>query len=173
MVGEHEQPAAALDDPCEFHPVGDRRGQRLVADHVQPGFETGLGRGEVEMVGRDHRDDFHAVGPRRLARDHLLHCGVGAFRCDADLRRRSPGPLRRRREDPGDNLEFTVQPGGDAMHAADEGTLATADHAELDRFARVHDASHFRQHLDPREEPAASYPAILRKNALAENRFSL
>ena len=40
------------------------RGQRLVADHVDAGFEERLGDGAVQVVRRDDRDHLDAVRPR-------------------------------------------------------------------------------------------------------------
>ena len=132
VVRQHEESAASRGDPCESHPVLKRRGQRLVADHVQTALKADLGGGEVKVVGRDHHDDFHAVGPHCLVGYHVLHCGVGAIGGDAGLRGGGPGPLRIGGEDPGDEFEMAVQAGGDPVHATDERTAAAADHAKLD-----------------------------------------
>src|SRR5690606_25346023 len=55
---------------------------------------------------------------------------VGAIRRDAEVRRRVARTLRVRRERTRHQFRLPVHLRGDAVHAADEGAAAAADHAE-------------------------------------------
>ncbi len=93
VVGQHEDLAALLDQRGELLGVGQRRGQRLVADDVDAGLEEGLRRRIMHVVRRDDRHRLDAVGPRRLGPRHLRVVDVGAVGLEAELRARGAGAL--------------------------------------------------------------------------------
>ena len=115
----------------------ERRGQRLVADHVDAAGEKRLCRRRMHMVRCDDRDRLHAVGPRRLALGHRLEVVVDPVLGEAEGLSGLPRPLRRRRQGAGDEIEGAVEPRGHPVDGADEGVLAAADHAEPDRCRRI------------------------------------
>jgi hypothetical protein len=62
-VRQHEHLAGLLDERRELLRLGQRRCQWLVADDVDAGLEEGLGRRDVDIVGRDDGHRLDAVGP--------------------------------------------------------------------------------------------------------------
>ena len=71
-----------------------------------------------------------AVRADRLGRRHLGEAAIGASRVDAELHAGRLRLLGRAGEAAGDQLEAVVEPGGDAVHATDEGPLPAAHHAD-------------------------------------------
>ena len=69
-------------------------------------------------------------GALGLGLGHLLERAVAALRIEAELGRRRLGARRIGRQRAGDQLELAVHARGDAVHAADEGALPAAHHAE-------------------------------------------
>ena len=129
VVGEHEERVRLGRRLLQPLRLGERRGQRLVADHVDAALEE-LARGRgVHVVGRDDRDRLDAVLPPRLALGHGREVVVDPVGREPERRARGARLLRRRGEGAGDQLVFVVDPRRDAVHRADEGVLAAADHA--------------------------------------------
>ena len=112
--------------------LGQRRGQRLVADHVDAALQELARRRRVHVVGRDDRHRLDAVLPPRLALGHRREVVVDPVPGEPERRARRPRLLRRRGQRARHQLVLVVDPRGDAVHRADEGVLAAADHAEPD-----------------------------------------
>src|SRR2546425_12484166 len=75
----------------EVERVLDRRGHRLVADHVDAPVEKGAGDGVMTVVRRDDADDLDAVGPLRLGSRPLAEARVDAVRCATKFGARALG----------------------------------------------------------------------------------
>jgi len=95
-----------------------------------------VGGGGVDMVGRDDRHRLDAVGAAGLGPCHLGEGAVGAASVEAELGGGSPRALRIGGQGSGYQRELAIEPGGDAVHRADEGALPAANHAEADATAR-------------------------------------
>ncbi len=91
-----------------------------------------LGGGIVHMVGGDDRHRLDAVLQLGLADRHLLEVGIDPRRIKPELAAGAFGLVRRRRQGAGHQFVVIVEPGGDAVHRADEGARTAADHAEPD-----------------------------------------
>ena len=135
MVSEGEDDTGAAGVVREGARFLQRRGHRLVADDVDAGVEEGVGRGGMEVVRRDDAARLYAVGARRLLARHASEVGVGA--CDAERLGGAGRPLGRRRQRAGDKCVAVVEARRDAVHGANEGSLAAAHHAEPDAPALV------------------------------------
>ena len=129
-VGDAEEAAAALYGLDQVAGLGQRRRQRLVANHVDAGLEERAGDRVVHIVRRDDGNDLDAVGALGLRRRHLAVVGVDALGRQLSVLAREDGVLGIGAEGAGDQLIAVVQPRGDAVGAADEGAAPTADHAE-------------------------------------------
>src|SRR5262249_10465869 len=68
--------------------------------------------------------------------EHRTEVRVTALRRKPERSGGAARPVRRRREDPGDEFVAIIQPGGDAVNRADECAFAAADHAEPDSRGR-------------------------------------
>jgi hypothetical protein len=112
-----------------------------VADDMDAGLEKRLGRGVMQMIGRDDGDDIDPVGPRCLARRHLGEAAIGAVGGDAETRREAAAAFRIRGQRARHQLVAVVEPRRHAMHRADEGIGAAADHAEAQAALLRHDGS--------------------------------
>ena len=137
VVERHDE--LALPRPRQRHQrlgLGERRRQRLVADHVDAGFEEGGGDRRVQMVGRDDDHGLDAVGPGRFGARHLAVVGIAAVGGESDLGRRRRGILRIGGQRAGDQRDLVVEPHRQPVHGADEGVAAAADHADPQPFAR-------------------------------------
>ena len=75
-------------------------------------------------------------GRAQLAVEQLLPRAVGAVVGDAEIARRIAGARRIRRQRAGRQHGLLVERGGRAVHGADEGVAAAADHAVAQRGAR-------------------------------------
>jgi hypothetical protein len=113
-----------------------RRRQRLVADHVDAGFEEGGGDRRVQMVGRDDDHCLDAVRPCRLGLRHGAVVGIATLRRDADLGGGGRGIVRIRRQRAGDQRDLIVEPHRQPVHGADEGIAAASDHSNSQALAR-------------------------------------
>ncbi len=97
-----------------------------------PASRNASATGACRWFGRDDRDGLDAVAARRLGLGHRRVVGVAAVVGQAERERRSAALLGAGRERAGDQLVLVVEPRRHAMHGADEGALAAADHAEPD-----------------------------------------
>ncbi len=121
--------------------LSQRGRERLVADHVDALPQERLGDREVHVIRRHDRDRLDAVLQPRLSARHLLEIAVGAVLAQAELEPGRLGALGLGRERARDQLVLVVDARCDAMHRADEGALAAADHAEPDPAAETLAAS--------------------------------
>ncbi len=140
VVGQHEERIGLGRHLRQLLRLGQRRGQRLVADHVDATPEELAGRRRMHVVGRHDRHRLDAVLPPRLALGHGGEVVVGAIGGQPQSGARGPGLLRRRTERARDQFVVVVHPRRDPVHRADEGVLAAADHAQPDagRFRLAH-----------------------------------
>ena len=145
VVGQAEDQAARVHQRLQGLGVLQGAGQRLVADDVDAGLQEGLGGGMVQVVRRDDGDGVYAVVARRLRGRHLGEAAVGALRRQAQVRRRGPGLVGIGGERAGHQLVAVVDPGGDAVHGADEGVAPAADHAEPQAAAQSGAVGHARR----------------------------
>jgi hypothetical protein len=60
--------------------------ERLVADHVDAGFEECGGYRRMEMIRRDDGHHLDAIRPRGFGARHLAVVGIRARRVQADRR---------------------------------------------------------------------------------------
>jgi hypothetical protein len=137
VVGEQELGAVLRLHLGQRLRILERRGERLVADHVDAGLEEGLGRADMHVVGRDDRHHLDAVLARRLGAGHLLVAGIDAVVGQPEI---APGFARHlgaRGQRAGDEVVVAVEPRRDAVHIADEGPRAAADHAQPERARSV------------------------------------
>ena len=132
VVGDGEDAPVLRGQRFEAARFLDRRCQRLVADDVDAGLQERLGHRRVQMVRRDDGDRLDAVAARRLRLRHRRVVGIAAVLGEAEREPGSPRLLGAGRERAGQQLVVVVEPGGDAMHATDEGALTASDHAEPD-----------------------------------------
>ena len=84
------------------------------------------------MVGRNDRDRLNTVRAGRLAIGHSRKIRVASRRIEAEHRRRNALPAWSEDKCPCDEFIAVVKAGCDAMHRADERTLAAAHHPEPD-----------------------------------------
>ena len=94
-----DQPAF-LDDPRQRHRIFHRRGQRLVADHMDSRFQERLRRSEMQVIGRNDRHRIDPVRPLRFRRRHFRKTSISPLRRDVHLQRRRSAPLGIRRQRP-------------------------------------------------------------------------
>ena len=130
VVGQHEHAAGLVHEFGELACILKRGGQRLVADDVNAAFKECLRGRKMHVVGRDDRHCVDPVLAPRLALGHLGEVGVTAARINPELLARGLGSLCGRGKSASDEFVAPVQSGSDAMHAADEGTLAATHHAQ-------------------------------------------
>ena len=135
VVGEGEDAARIVDRVLHLLGFGERHRQRLVADHMNAGFEEGVGRAGVDVVRRDDRDRLDPVRPPGLGLRHALVIVVDAVGGEAERLARAARLVRRRRQSAGDEFVLVVDARGDAVDRADEGALSSAHHAEPDPAA--------------------------------------
>ncbi len=137
--------AKTLPDCChqlgELLGVAQVGGERLVADDVDAALQEGACHGEMHVVGRDDGDRLDAVLQPALAPRHLLERAVAAVFAQPELQAGGLGALRLGGERAGNQLVLVVEPRGDAVHAADEGALSAAHHAEADASGEFFAAS--------------------------------
>ena len=129
-VGDGEEPAGAAPGFDQILGLLDRHRQRLVADDVEAGFHEGFRRAVMNIVRGDDGDDVDPVGTVALAFHHRLPGLVAAVRGEVRLAAALARPFGIGGERAGDELVAIVDPGGEAMHWADEGARAAANHAE-------------------------------------------
>jgi hypothetical protein len=111
----------------------ERKGQRLVADHVDAGIDEGSCGGHMHVVRRDDRHRLDAVGTFRLCLRHFLVVGTVAARgIKAQILGRGCCLFGIGRERACHKFIVIIHAGGEAMHSADEGPLPATHHAEAD-----------------------------------------
>ena len=108
-------------------------GERLVADHVEPGVERQLGQGGMAVVRRHDRDGLDSVRPRALCRQHRWQVGIAT---QAERRRFGDRALRSGREHAGSKFKPVVHSCSDPVHRADQRAAPATDQAEPDAVAR-------------------------------------
>ena len=86
--------------------------------------------GACRWFGVTIDDRLDAVGPRRLGARHLAPVGIAAVGRDAEVGGRGGGVRRVGRERAGDQRDPVVEPHREAVHGADEGVAAAADHPD-------------------------------------------
>ena len=163
VVERHDEPAVfRARQRHQRLGLGQRRRQRLVADHVDAGFEERGGDRRVQMVGRDDNDGFDAVGPRGFRLRHRAIVGIAALRRDADLGGGCGCVFGVRGQRAGNQRDLVVEPHGQPVHGADEGVAAAAHHADPQAFAHRsvsdcidHDSEH------PPEKSALTSPGTI------------
>ena len=117
-------------------------GQRLVADDMETGFGEGLRDREMRVGRRDDDDEIDALRRRtgefgfEQSLPASVIMGIGQPQRPPGL----AGPLWRRREGARSQFRLPVERDGMAVHGADEGIAAAADHgiAQLARGFVVH-----------------------------------
>ena len=87
----------------------------------------------MHVVGRNDGDRVDAVMSRGLGCRHGRKVRVDALGRQPQFLARGLRPLRGRSQRARDNLPVAIQPGGHAVHGADEGTLPAANHAKFQR----------------------------------------
>ena len=136
VMRQHENEPGSADLRGQIPRFIERGGQRLVADHVDAGFEKGADRRGVHVVRCHDGNRFDAVGPCGFRLRHNGEVVVAACGVEAQRQGRPGRLLGRGRQRSGDQLKMVVEPCRDAMHRADESTLAAADHAKPDASGR-------------------------------------
>ena len=134
VMQQREDQAALLHDGAELLAFGQGEREGLLADHVDAGFEEGLGHGVVQVVARDDRHEVDAVAERALGfgLGHLGVRSVHAGGVEAEVLAGEAGLLGIRGERAGDEVDLAVEGRGHAVDAADEGAATAADHAHAE-----------------------------------------
>ena len=146
VVGQRKQAVAGAHAGHQRLRVGQRRGQRLVANHVDARLQKSLRHGRVQVVGRDDGDRVDAVGALRFSLCHGAVVAVGTVGRDMQLGRAGAGALGVSRQGAGHKFIAVVHARGDAVHRADEGPLPATHHAEADAPGHVGAAACFDCH---------------------------
>ena len=126
---------------------GDGEEERLLADHVQPGLEAGLGDLVVGEVRRGDGDDLDPVVALRLLGDQRLVVGIEPVLGDAEVAPEVLAALDVEVEGAADQpVGGVVAQRAGAVLVADLAGAAAADHAPaqraVDQFLSV---AHFRR----------------------------
>ena len=134
VVGQAEDEAGPFDCCDQGLGLGRRLRHRLVAHHVEAGFERRPGDRKVHVVRGDDGDEVHALGRVQggLALHHLLVGAVAAVGRQEEIGAGGPGAFRVRAEGAADELDQPVETGRHPVNGADESALAAADHAHAD-----------------------------------------
>jgi hypothetical protein len=119
-VGQAEDAAAPADPGHQIERVGERGGERLVADDVEAGIQGRDADRMMAVVGRHHRQHLDAVLARLLGGEQFAPVAIGASRIDAEIPCRCAGSVGAGREHRGPDLEPVVEPGRRPVHRADE-----------------------------------------------------
>ncbi len=135
--------------------VLERVGERLIEDDVDARFQERLGRGPVHVVGRHDRDRLNAIRAGGFGLGHLLIGGVDAIVGEAQVPTGFPGHFGPRRQGARHQFVVTIDAGRDAVHIADKGSRAAADHAQANALCAV--LSHFSLPV-PRCLPRRDHP---------------
>ena len=135
-VGDAEDEAAR---PCPFGEVeriSERRGQRLVADHVDALVEERAGDRVMKVVGRGDGNRLDPVRAAGLAFSHLVEVRIRALGRYPPLPSRRLGTFRIRRQCAGHHLPAITKAGSHGVDLAYESALAATDHPETQSPAR-------------------------------------
>ena len=111
-----------------------------------PASRKASAAGAVHVVGRDDGDGLDAVRARRFGLRPSRVVGIDAVRGQAERGAGAPRLLGIGRQRAGDQLVVVVEARGDAVHGADEGALAAADHAQPDAPAGASAVLRFDRH---------------------------
>ena len=127
--------------------LGDGEEERLLADHVQPGLEAGLGDLVVGEVRRGDGDDLDPVVALRLLGDQRLVVGIEPVLGDAEVAPEVLAALEVEVEGAADQpVGGVVAQRAGAVLVADLAGAPAADHAPaqraVDQFLSV---QHFRR----------------------------
>ena len=142
VVRHGEDEARFLDQTRQLLGLGEVVGHRLVADDVKTGGEKSLGDREVADIGSDDADEINSRVGRKFCfrRRHRLVGRIAARRIEVEPRACQLCILIRLREAAGDEFGLLVKRRGDAMDAANKGTLPAADHSHPESsFPALHD----------------------------------
>ena len=126
---------------CELLGLLPRGGQRLVADHMDAGFQEGPRGCCMGMIRRDDRDCVDAVLEPPLAAGHFVKVGVDPVRLQQQVLAGQPGALGIGRQGARNEFPAIVEARRDAMHRADERAAPAAHHAEPQTPAQRSDPS--------------------------------
>ena len=131
VVEEAEHPAGLLHQRLQRERLGGVHGEGLLADDVEAGLQECLGDLVVAEVRRADGDEIDALvlRKRQLLLDHVLVVGVAASGSQVEPLGELRGLRRVPSEDTADQVDLAVHSGGDAVDFADEGVIASADHA--------------------------------------------
>src|SRR6516165_1829062 len=100
---------------------------RLVADHVETGFERRSREAVVRVVRRHDRDRLDTVGATTFALEHFLDAAVTALALESHRGPRSARARGIAREHSGDGAPPAVHLSRPAVHPTDPGVRATAN----------------------------------------------
>ncbi len=106
----------------------ERHRERLVADHMDAGFEKRRRDPRMQMIRRNDRNRVDAVIACGFRRGHLAKVRIAARQADARRTRRRAFGIGRQR--PRNKLEAIVDARRDPVHRADERALAATDHPQ-------------------------------------------
>ena len=79
IVRQREDHARRIGGFGKFLCLGQCRGQRFIADHMDAAFDELQGGGRVHVVGGDDGNRFDAVFAAGLLRGHFLKTAIGAW----------------------------------------------------------------------------------------------
>ena len=166
VVGQRKQAVAGAHAGHQRLRVGQRGGQRLVANHVDSGLQKSLRHGRVQVVGGDDGDRVDAVGPFRLRLRHGAVIAVRAVEGDMQLGGTGAGALGVGRQGAGHQFIAVIHARSDAVHRADESPLPAPHHAQADAPCHAAAAACFDCHKSVLCARALSFgylmPSILR-----------
>ena len=133
-VGDADDQALGIGKGGDLVALRHGKEERLLADHVQPGFEAGLGDLVVGEVGRGDGDHLDPVGALRLRGDQCLVVGIEPVLGDAEVAPEVPAALDVEVEGAADHLigGIVAQRAG-AVLVADLAGAAAADHGPAQR----------------------------------------
>lgn len=131
VVGEAVEKAGFFYERLKFASLSEVEGSGFVAQDVKPVFESEFGRGEVNVVGSDDRDEVHAfVGGQSLfGMDHFLKRPVAAVGREEEVCSGGFGACGVAGERAADQFNLAVHICCDAVDSADESAAAAADHS--------------------------------------------
>ena len=135
-------PARRPGDAHDLLALFDRHRHRLLAKHVEPGFQKGLGDIEMRRVRCRHGHQIDAILAPPLARQHLLPIGISPVRRDPQFLGIGPTPLGIGIQSARCQHEVPIRPRAHQMRRSDLAALAAADHAPIQsRHLRIQSRS--------------------------------
>ena len=112
----------------------ERGSQRLVANHMDSGFQERHGGFGMKVVRSYYDHGFDSVGPSGFRLGHFLEGIVASRRVELQVRGGGGSNIRIRRQRSRDKFEIVVQPCRGPMHMSDEAIPSSSEHAVSDRF---------------------------------------